>query len=251
MIERRNINAAFASEVRNQSEGKNVLGSEFRSTLLELAKKYNQEYISHGAECVVVKLPKMVEGDKTKDKANPPFEVKKLAAFSYKDVSPERAKEIYYLQRFFSTIFPKNFPEFYSSLGKDPVKIGPKNAPSGTIRKEVELHPAYWEIENEEEPIYTFAAVMDICKNELGITLNVDLTHSGNLLHGADGGEYYVDTIKTMDDQKWDWRRIKKYIKDHPELYDKVDLNIVRGSLHRLRRYFPYKYRAPEEENPA
>lgn len=67
-----------------------------------MKQKYQDKVIGEGAECIVVPI----EGEE-----------KKVAAYTYRELPPYKAKKIFYLQRVFSTLFPHNFPHFFASLG--------------------------------------------------------------------------------------------------------------------------------------
>jgi len=179
----------------------------------ELVKDYDQEYIGSGSESVVVRH---------KDKSD------RLVAFNYRDIEPKRAKEIFYLQRVFSTLFPHNFPHFYASAGKDPIR---ENI-SGTVRKQVigfKGSPA--------EIIYPFKKVEKILSD-----LEIGVSHDSffeNFIIGEDGGEYYVDTLflhdpyKFQNVQNWNIDKIVKYMQDNK--YTERDVDIVRTSIERLK----------------
>ena len=88
--------------------------------ITEIAKSTNQVVINSGAECVVVP-------EKDCDQ--------EVIAYTYFDLNPLRAKELFYSQKIYSTLFPNNFPRFYSASGGS---LTYRNLPSGTIRQKIE-----------------------------------------------------------------------------------------------------------------
>lgn len=182
----------------------------------ELIKTYNEEYVGSGGEVVVVAL----KGSKPK----------KVVAFNYLGISPERAKEIFYLHRFFSTLFPHNFPHFYSSTGE--VDKTMNKSVSGTIRRDIMDVQSSIEGENESGTgYYPFTKVKEFC-DELGIIVSIDPT-SNNFMFGADGGEYYVDTLKRPNVEDWDVNKITQYMERNK--YDQKDIEIVQKTVERLK----------------
>ena len=173
----------------------------------ELKEKHNVEFIGNGAEAIIVAL----SGEHGQEK---------VVAFNYMDLKPEDAKAVFYLHRIFSTLFPHNFPHFYAS------------APEGTIRKRVV------NLASDEQRLFGVAShpfidVIDACR-EMKIRLYTD-NSSVNFLHGADGGEYYVDTLKPDHNQSL-YRhkdRIIDYMRE--KQYTASDIYIVEQSLDRLR----------------
>lgn len=227
----------FAEEVKQAAKQKQVeyekikaehpeeYPSKFLSheEILDIAKRYNQKVINSGAECVVI--PK--EGSEDK-----------VAAFTYKDIEPYRAKEIFYLQRIFSTLFPHNFPHFYASFGKNP---SPEiKSLSGTIRQKI-VNPV-----RAPENRHFFNNVLEACR-VLGIGLEGNERHDpmydrnddpkfGNFMMGADGGVYYVDTLRMFDPNDFDTAKITEYMREHG--HGETQITIVMESINRLAKLY-------------
>ena len=181
-----------------------------------LVETYNEEYIGKGKEVVVIALKGSTEPTK-------------VVAFNYRDVSPERAKEIFYLHRLFSILFPHNFPHFYASSGQDP-KSRNENV-SGTVRQRIEFAEANsigGQTKSETRP-YPFKKVEEFCR-ELHIPIAIDYVGK-NLFLGVDGGEYYVDTLNRYPGML-DSYEIIKYMKK--EKYSEDDIKIAKLTIERL-----------------
>lgn len=185
--------------------------------LRKLVEDYNEEYVGHGAEAVVVR-----------DRGNP--DSSKLLAFYYKDATAERAKMIFYLQRVLSTLFPHNFPHFYASFGKDSRSQG--EGISGNIRQEVDYlpHDPFTEIISAR---YPFSQV-DKSLDKLGIKISFD--RIANFVQGIDGGEYYVDTVANSNIRDWSLDKILDYMRKNN--YSNEDIDIVRRSIKRLKSIY-------------
>lgn len=207
---------SFIKELKDTT---GLFGLDFPGPTLEaaLVKKYNQEFIGSGEEVVVVGL----EGS---------TEPHKVVAFNYKDVSPEKAKEIFYLHRLFSTLFPHNFPHFYASSGRnlnlseDPSSLS--ESISGTIRQKIEKDKLNSEVR------YPFKKV-DIFCHELGILVLWDINQE-NFIVGVDGGQYYVDTLEHPMIREWDnIDNIVQYMEKNK--YTPQEIEIVELSFKRLK----------------
>jgi len=136
----------------------------------EIVEKNNESLIGYGGECVVI--------DK---KGNPDL----VIAFEYKGIkSPEEQKIQFYWMRIYSTLFPHNFPRFYSAWSNNENN-------SGTIRQKIVSS------EGENTVKYPFSDVWKKCQ-ENNLPLSIDNTHSSNFIVGEDGGEYYVDQISLI-----------------------------------------------------
>jgi hypothetical protein len=139
------------------------------------------EFIGKGCECIIVGH----STDKTKVVAYSYGESRHDAFSGHKKqdkFSPSQALEIFHLQRFFSLLFPHNFPHFYASTSS---KYGHE-----TVRQKIN--------NNINQDIkYSFKSVEQVC-NELGIESLYDWLDIGddNFITGSDGGVYYADVIK-------------------------------------------------------
>lgn len=188
----------------------------------DLVQSYDRELVGQGRECVVI------------DKKGKP---EKVLAISYRGFRPETAKEIFYLQRIFSTLFPHNFPHFYAAFGEyERGVIGGKKI-SGTVRERVS--------KTDQEVEHPFSRVLEFCQ-EHSVPVDFDVegqsTHF-NLIVGEDGGEYYLDTIDNLYTLNLggSWRKAE--IMQHMDeaesekgdpLYTKIEKRIVRKSMERL-----------------
>jgi len=196
------------------------------------------EMIGAGAEYVVVPGPQG-KGESI------------ALAFKYKDkdMSPRRAKSIFYLQRIFSTIFPHNFPHFYAAFGRPQAGTEKQTAaPTGQIRERIKglrhgLGGYYAEgdygspFRGSPDPRvkYPFENVLETCE-EFRFHLHYDNT-SSNFLIGSDGGEYYVDVVEPAFSNGL-FRpdvtdRISQYMKQNN--YNDKEIYIVQKSIERLR----------------
>ncbi|HTE48847.1 MAG TPA: hypothetical protein VK675_03010 [Candidatus Paceibacterota bacterium] len=190
-----------------------------QAEVLELLNSFNEEYIGMGREVITVDLQRS-EGPE------------KIVAVNYRDMSPERAKEIFYLQRVFSTLFPHNFPHFYVSSGKNS-KSTNENV-SGTVRQKIK-GPILVNLKKGIKPESTFyplEKVKDACQ-KLGIQIKMDLIGNNNFILGADGGEYYVDTLDDFNVKQWSIVKIIKYMKNNN--FTPADIRIVQMSIERLK----------------
>ena len=172
--------------------------------ITEIAKSTNQVVINSGAECVVVP-------EKDCDQ--------EVIAYTYFDLNPLRAKELFYSQKIYSTLFPNNFPRFYSASGGS---LTYRNLPSGTIRQKIESR-------KEIKIIYSFQEVVDVC-TEIGLPLLVELG-GDNTTVGKDGGEYYLDTTQQLHPAYIDQEKLFTYMRQR---YTAEDIRVVKSSIARL-----------------
>lgn len=220
--------------------------------LIGLHDRKLKEMLGSGEESIVVPDP-----SGTRDTI--------AVAFAYRDkeMAPERAKGIFYLQRIFSTLFPHNFPHFYFAAGRPerPRREKDAAAPTGTIRQRIRglrhgqqgyfadiagspyVNPA--DLAGKEMRVaihYPFEQVRQICSKEFGIEFRYDRS-TCNFILGSDGGEYYVDTIepaaythafsgKAID-------AVVSYMRKNE--YDEKDIAAVRKSIDRFRQLWEEK----------
>ncbi|MBI4250749.1 hypothetical protein HY622_04115 [Candidatus Uhrbacteria bacterium] len=184
--------------------------------------------LGSGQECIVVRDP-----SGKRDTI--------AVAFNYRDkeMTPEKAKGIFYLQRIFSTLFPHNFPHFYFAAGKPEKSKREKDAiaPTGTIRQRIaKLKPG--EHGYNADPIirYPFDRVEEICRQQFHIYIDADV-YLENFIIGADGGEYYVDTLWPEEyEGKFTsnvTERIIHYMKTGH--YTENEISVVKKSIARFR----------------
>lgn len=141
-----------------------------------------QEIIDYGYEILGDGVTNIVVVDPRRpDKA--------IAVPTLSPMTPEMAKEWFYLHNIFNTVFPHNFPHIYLATGTGYEESSLHN---GTIRQKI--------IEKATRPLirrfqirYPFSHVKRICK-KLGVPLNFD-DGRDNFMVGIDGGEYYVDRL--------------------------------------------------------
>jgi hypothetical protein len=151
-----------------------------------LARKSGEVEISYGGENAVLAYP---------DKSD------RVVAISYDHLTPDDVKRWYYLQAFYSTLFPHNFPHLHAAFSGYSLN-GNESVP-GTIRTFI---PA---AELEVHVEFPFSNVIETCK-ELDIPLSYD-PHPTNFLRAQDGGEYYVDRVYYRGGP-WNLTAIEKYL---------------------------------------
>lgn len=226
LIERHEAN--IVKTIRHEVLTKGIRLREWE--VARLVENYDGDLIScSGAECVIVGV-----------RGQP----KKILAIPYWELKPERAREIFFLQRIFSTLFPHNFPHFYAVFWEHPQMVG-KASLQGTIRERIigqildhpqiataRLHPG----SRIEHP---FQKVLKFC-NDFSIPVWFDSYHLNYLL-AEDGGVYYLDTVKTETKGKWNLSGIMEYIEMEEDrfyslkpVYDNLDKRVVRRSIERL-----------------
>ena len=152
-----------------------------------LARRSGEVEISHGGENAVLGYPGKSD---------------RVIAISYDHLTPEDAKRWYYLQNFYSTVFPYNFPRFYAALSG--YSCNGKESIPGTIRTLIHLAGP------EVQVKFPFCDVIKTCK-ELDIPLSYD-PHPTNFLRAQDGGEYYVDRVYYKGGP-WNLTAIERYLK--------------------------------------
>ncbi len=171
----------------------------------EIAKRTNQKVINSGEECVVI--PGIANDQE-------------VIAYTFFDLNPLRAKELFYAQRIYSTLFPNNFPHFYVASG---ASVKYRHLPSGTIRQKIER-------QEKEEINYPFQKVIDICAT-IGLPLLVEISGE-NIMVGKDGGEYYLDTTRQLYPGLIDEQKLFAYI--HGK-YTEKDIRIIKSCMSRLK----------------
>lgn len=199
-----------------QSQGRFMLWQEDVS---RLAKEYGVELIGDGVECAVVS----VNG-----------ESRHVVALRYKEMSPEYAKETYYLQRILSTLFPYNFPHFHASFsGDNKNEILP-----GTIRQK---------IEKSKHAIakYPFGQVLNQM-TRMGIREYISMdTSDFNFQIAPDGGQYFLDTPK-VNEKLWDKELFTIYMRNNlnqeGQKYSQKDIKLVQSSIDRLQNLGRIKF---------
>lgn len=173
----------------------------------ELQKKaelYEEEYIGSGDESIVLASGERVQ------------------AYSYKGVSPEVAKLIFYKQRIMSTLFPHNFPHFFASFGSLGKSSESYNQ-SGSIRQKIEMSKS-------QQISFPFESVVEIC-SEWNIPLDTDPAMH-NVATGTDGGEYYLDTLAVNYEDPLKYSNAVLYAQDHN--YSQEDIRILLFSAQRI-----------------
>ncbi len=135
-----------------------------------LARKSGEVEVSYGGENAVLPYPRKLD---------------RVVAIPYDHLTPEDAKRWYYLQNFYSTIFPHNFPHIHAAFSG--YSLSGKERIPGTVRTLIHLAGP------EVQVKFPFSDVIKTCK-ELGIPLSYD-PHPTNFSRAQDGGEYYVDRV--------------------------------------------------------
>lgn len=176
--------------------------------IAEIAKLTNQNVINSGEECVVV--PGI---DNTSE----------VIAYTYFNLNPLRAKELFYSQRIYSTLFPNNFPNFYSASG---ASLTNRDLPSGTIRQKIESS-------KEARVIFPFNKVIDICA-AIGLPLLVEIG-GDNMMISSNGGEYYVDTTTQLYPGLINEQKLFEYMNQY---YIETDIRIVKSCIFRLKEIY-------------
>ena len=151
-----------------------------------LARKSGEIEISYGGENAVLAYPGKSD---------------RVVAISYDHLTPEDAKRWYYLQNFYSTIFPHNFPHVHAAFSG--YLLNDKESIPGTIRAFI---PG---AVSEVQVKFPFSNVIKICK-ELNLPLSYD-PHPANFLCVQDEGEYYVDRVYYKG-EPWNLTAIERYL---------------------------------------
>ncbi len=225
--------ATFAREAQRAREMRNDADSYRRSTvtpdhtlgdvttwiqMLEAADSVEesaatntgQKKLAQGAENLVIDSPQARRRGR-------------LIAITWETLSPERAREIFYSHRVMNILFPHNFPIFYAAWGSsDGRRI------TGTVREEI--------VKTEGEIVYPIDDVWDVMH---ALQLPVGMDPSGvNYHRGADGGEYFLDTLFRIRSRSWDMGRVLDYMNDqaaHPDIiYSDDDKRQVAHAIERL-----------------
>lgn len=215
----------FAHEIRETTRSKNcnLWPHEIEAIA---SNNSDQEIIGSGAECVVVPGK-----DHSKDV---------VLAYTYFDMNPLRAKEIFYSQRIFSTLFPHNFPHFYAAFGRHPEvkKAEEATNPSGTIRQRI-----YQEGQEINEIKFPFERVKEIC-HEIGLPIFAEDSPQ-NMKIGDDGGEYYLDVLRHLDPAAINEDRLFECMQEQG--YSEIDMHAVRISIGRLKEVYIQAAKQREE----
>lgn len=192
--------------VEKANSGESSYNKLYDEEAIDLADKHGEKFLGQGNECVVV----------TDTRENN----KVAVAFSYDDVSPQEAITTFYLQRFFSTLFPNNFPHFYLS----------KSAQKGavvSVREYIQKSP----IPDDAEIFERFKRVEEVCES-LGIKVFID-GMGMNWTYTESGDIYYVDSLKSANFSEWDENRIIEYMRN--DGYSDKDINVAKTCIKRLK----------------
>ncbi|MBV9452747.1 MAG: hypothetical protein JOZ19_01290 [Rubrobacter sp.] len=151
-----------------------------------LARKSGEVEIGYGGENAVLSYPGKPD---------------RIVAISYDHLTPEDVKRWYYLQSFYSTVFPNNFPHLHAAFSG--YSLSDKARIPGTIRAFI---PGAGP---EVQVKFPFSDVIKTCK-ELDIPLCYD-PHPTNFLRVPEAGEYYVDRVYYQG-EPWNVTAIEKYL---------------------------------------
>ncbi len=174
-----------------------------------LARKSGEAEISYGGENAVLAYPGKSD---------------RVVAISYEHLTPEDAKRWYYLQRFYSTVFPYNFPHLHAAFSG--YSLNSKKSIPGTIRAFIPVASPRVRVK------FPFSNVIKICR-ELDLPLSYD-PHPTNFLRVQDEGEYYVDRVYYKG-EPWNHIAIKQYLDENDFGSDEKEK--VFTSLARLRLF--------------
>lgn len=199
-----------------------------KGLLEKYVKRREIELIGHGAECTVISQ----HGHDHR-----------VTAFKYSEVESTRMVKIFYVQRILSTLFPHNFPHFYTTFNGD----RNKKIPPGSIRQKINVLFDEENILNrigrefrqkyEDATKYIFRNANQKLTS-LGVPVNFDL-FSGNYNIGPDGGEYYLDTPILDFSRKWNKQKIIQYMRQQKTKrseYSDIDIRLVSKSIDRLKK---------------
>lgn len=215
----------------------------------KIVEENDLAYISEGSECIVVSPQKRTWKSLWR---KPEVDQRLVLAFDYKMnekrlIDPKEAKTLFYTQRLMSTLFPHNFPHFYSAWGAyDPKQV------SGTIRERkipkkpplIERVRSYFSKSGESSTLqkidYPLSKVHQVLK-ELGWDfIYIDSTASENRIVGQDGGEYFVDKTRIflkageqLDSNRWNMDKLTEYLRKNQ--FSQTDQHIIIGSISRIQ----------------
>ncbi len=194
------------------------------------------DMIRDGIECIVIPTE---DGRET------------VAAYRYTErVSGVKARQTFYRHRIFSALCPHNFPRFHAAIG---AADGAVPSVTGTIRQRIIGTTRSWPIAYSRakeaksvvgkaagmaldaltkgrHPAYPISAVRKAAV-EMGIGEFFLDANSNNYMLGADGGEYFVDTLHEFDLPSHR-AEIMAYMEAHD--YAPEEKEVVRLSLDRL-----------------
>lgn len=183
-------------------------------TAEEISNKYNVKYIGCGKDSIVVVCP-----------TNPDLLYK--VPWNDYDMSPEKAKQIYYLHKLASTVFPANIPAIHAAFGVIPRLLHPRYHP-GFIVKRVTKARDYNSYSDGFFPdLYSRS-------RELGIPIDFDGGGFGDVIWGTDGNPYYLDQVYISGRSSL-WQPAKLYIEmEKNSQYTKSHIKIAPMCINRL-----------------
>lgn len=121
----------------------------------------------------------------------------RLVAVSYKEMSPEEVKAIYYNQKILKILFPENFPIIYAGYGRKDGKgfsVTFRERVWGTKFTKTQVEMMMKRNAADSKTVDNgFDKVILAC-NEMNIPFYFDLNER-NYMKSIDGDEVYVDTI--------------------------------------------------------
>ena len=206
-----NKTGEFIRSVHKFVEGGKRLSDEELDSMID---QLGLEKVGMGAECVVVSSPKL---DRER----------KVLAVSYK--GEKEPYETFYLQRIYSTLFPKNFPKFYMA-GKSGFTQRERVTGSGLDGKNYLVGDGKdWEgIATNFSGVYEFQKLVDP-------PVFIDDT-SGNFMISTEGDVVFVDTLEhkgvSLQKPVWDITKVRKYMEEHN--YKDTEMRRVMNSINRL-----------------
>lgn len=196
----------FSEDARKEIKELQDQGREVRSHELAAMLKDDINLIGEGGGTIAVAL----ETDE-----------QKVAAISFKEVTPRTAKQVYYTHKILSTLFPETFPRIYAATGR----VDQTRSVSSTIRERVfGVHP------KKSEKLKKFEVVVATLKR-LGIPINFDTTKR-NFLKTPTGKEMYIDTVTFSDWKPEHEKMIMEYM--DAQTMTEEEKGVVQRALRRL-----------------
>ena len=211
---------------RGWREGSIPLSWNNASILKAIVESQDLDFLGAGGEVVVIQ--------------NSELSSEFVQAINYENLTPEKAKEIFYLQRIFSTLFPDHFPRFKTVYGTNSHS---RDFTSGSIRRKV--------TQETRSALDKTLSLNDVVSQseKIGINLNDMLDWApgskGNIIVGISQSgeslsEYYADTIAVPRNTTWDLQKLYNYLVQSKDVnntrprYTDIDKKIIINSIKRL-----------------
>ncbi len=201
----------FLKIASNYAAEANPDGSLYPSVIKQYARYSGENVLGSGAYHIVVG-----SWDDTR----------KVSAWAYNEgLSEQQAKEQFYAHRILNILFPHNFPRFHAVFWRHGKSI---NELSGSIRQLVKEDFFRYKYK------YPFREA-DSKRRNIPLLVEFD-SRSANYAVGNDGGQYYVDVVKTEGRiDEFLQKRTAIYSYMYEAEYPEQDIYRVRKSLDRLQ----------------